>query len=115
MTREFAMKLPASIFDPPQSPQPDLAKNSYEGKKQIPNLYFCMRAGKQCSLVGDMSSMGEQHAVTRKTGFWIAGILTVLLLAVYVLASTQVTRYDTTDLGLLTKLPITFWMRACSS
>jgi len=54
--------------------------------------------------------MTEQYAVTRKTAFWIASILSVLLLAVHVLASTQVTHYDTTDLGLLTKLPITFWM-----
>jgi len=48
--------------------------------------------------------------VTRKTAFWIASVLSVLLLAIYVVASTHVTHYDSTDLGLLTKLPITFWI-----
>jgi len=57
-----------------------------------------------------MSSMAKQYAVTRKTAFWIASILSVLLLAIHVVASTHVTHYDTTDLGLLTKLPLTFWI-----
>jgi hypothetical protein len=52
--------------------------------------------------------MSKQYTVTRKTVFWIASILSVLLLAIYVLASTHVTHYDTTDLGLLTKLPMAF-------
>jgi hypothetical protein len=56
-----------------------------------------------------MSSMAKKYAVA-KTAFWIASIMSVLLLAVHVLASTQVTYYDATDLGLLTKLPITFWI-----
>jgi len=60
-------------------------------------------------LGGDISSMAEQYAATKKTAFWIASILCVLL-AIHVVASTHVTHYDTTDLGLLTKLPITFWI-----
>jgi len=54
--------------------------------------------------------MIEQHAATRKSAFWIASVLGVLLLAIHVVASTHVTHYDTTDLGLLTKLPTTFWI-----
>jgi len=53
--------------------------------------------------------MAEQYAVTGKTVFWIASILSILL-AVHIVVSTRVTHYDTTDLGLLTKLPITFWI-----
>jgi len=56
-----------------------------------------------------MSSMAKEYAVTRKTAFWIAS-MSVLLIAIHVVASTQVTHYDPTDLGLLTKLPITFWI-----
>jgi hypothetical protein len=55
-----------------------------------------------------MSSMAK-YAIA-KTTFWIASILSVILLAMYVLASTEVTGYDATDLGLLTKLPIAFWI-----
>jgi len=58
---------------------------------------------------GGISSMAEQYAATKKTAFWIASVLCVLL-AIHVVASTHVTHYDTTDLGLLTKLPITFWI-----
>jgi hypothetical protein len=56
-----------------------------------------------------MSSMAKKYAPA-KTAFWIASILTVVLLAIHVLVSTQVTQYEATDLGLLTKLPITFWI-----
>ena len=45
-----------------------------------------------------------------KTIFWVASILSVLLLATYTLSSTSVTQYNPTDLGLLSKLPITFWI-----
>jgi hypothetical protein len=54
--------------------------------------------------------MAERHAVTGKNVFWIASILVVLLLAIHILAFTQVSQYNANDLGLLTKLPITFWI-----
>jgi hypothetical protein len=54
--------------------------------------------------------MAKRYAVTVKTAFWIACILLVLLLAIHVLASTLITQYDGTDLGLLSKLPVTFWI-----
>jgi hypothetical protein len=54
--------------------------------------------------------LAERHAVTKKNVFWLASILIVLLLAIYIMVSTQVTQYNSSDLGLLTKLPITFWI-----
>jgi hypothetical protein len=54
--------------------------------------------------------MAERHAITGKKLFWIASILVVLLLAIQILASTQVTQYNANDLGLLSRLPITFWV-----
>jgi hypothetical protein len=54
--------------------------------------------------------MAKRYAVTRENGFWIASILIVLLLAIQVVLFTQVTQYSPSDLGLLTKLPITFWI-----
>jgi len=54
--------------------------------------------------------MAKQYAVTRETILWIASTLSVLLLAIHIVASTHATHYDTSDLGLLTKLPLTFWI-----
>lgn len=54
--------------------------------------------------------MAKQYALARKNAFWIASILIVLLFAIHVLVTTQITGYDPIDLGLLTKLPITYWI-----
>jgi len=54
--------------------------------------------------------MAQQHKVTKKNVFWIASILIVLLLAIHILAFTKITFYNPSDLGLLIKLPITFWI-----
>jgi hypothetical protein len=52
----------------------------------------------------------EPHKVTARNVFWLASILVVLLLGIYTIASTKITEYSVNDLGLLTKLPITFWV-----
>jgi hypothetical protein len=54
--------------------------------------------------------MAQRHATSKKNVFWIASILIVIFLAIQIVTSTQVTKYDINDLGLLTKLPITFWV-----
>jgi hypothetical protein len=54
--------------------------------------------------------MTKNYLATRKKVFWIASIIVVLLLATHVVAFTQITQYYPNDLGLLTKLPITFWI-----
>ena len=54
--------------------------------------------------------MTDQHALKGKNLFWIASIIIVLLLAFHVIVSTQITQYNANDIGLLTKLPITFWL-----
>jgi hypothetical protein len=54
--------------------------------------------------------MAKRYLVTGKNLFWISSILAVLLLAIYVLFSTHVTQYNATDLGLFSKLPMTFWI-----
>jgi hypothetical protein len=54
--------------------------------------------------------MAGQRAVTGKNVFWIASILAILLLGIHITVFTQITQYNANDLGLLTKLPITFWI-----
>ncbi len=56
------------------------------------------------------SSVAGQHSVKKSSIFFIISFLIVLLLAIHVLTTTQVTQYSPGDLGLLTKLPITFWI-----
>jgi hypothetical protein len=43
------------------------------------------------------------------TAFWAMGVLSAILLSIQVIASTQITSYNAADLGLLLKLPLTFW------
>jgi hypothetical protein len=45
-----------------------------------------------------------------RTALWIAGFLSVLLLSIQIITSTKITSYSPTDLGLLSKLPSTFWL-----
>ena len=52
----------------------------------------------------------HRPAASKKNIFWIASFLIVAILAIQVLAFTSVTQYNPSDLGLLTKLPITFWI-----
>jgi hypothetical protein len=52
----------------------------------------------------------KRRLSTGKDVFWIASVLFIILLTSYTLVSTKVTSYDAFDLGLLTKLPITFWI-----
>jgi hypothetical protein len=54
--------------------------------------------------------MAGRHARTEKNLLWIVSILVVLLFAIHVLLFTEVTQYDSNDLGIVTKLPITFWI-----
>jgi hypothetical protein len=54
--------------------------------------------------------MRNKNLINSKNVFWIASILFVLLLTIHVFSFTQVTEYTDSDLGLLTKLPITFWV-----
>jgi hypothetical protein len=53
--------------------------------------------------------MAKRHPITGKYLFWTA-IIFVLLLAIYTIIFNQVTQYSANDLGLLTKLPMTFWI-----
>jgi hypothetical protein len=45
-----------------------------------------------------------------RTTLWIIGIASILLLSFQVLVSTKITIYSSTDWGLLTRLPLTFWI-----
>jgi hypothetical protein len=54
--------------------------------------------------------MARQRRVIGKNIFWIASIAVVVLLAFHILSFTQVTQFTANDLGLLTKLPLTFWI-----
>jgi hypothetical protein len=58
----------------------------------------------------DRSHAVERYALTGQRVFWIASFSIILLLAIYIIMSTQVTQYNAADLGLLTKLPVTFWI-----
>ena len=44
------------------------------------------------------------------TTLWILGVISVLLLSFQVLISTSITSYNSTDWGLLLRLPLTFWI-----
>ena len=54
--------------------------------------------------------MAARHVATRQIVFWIASIIFILLLTFHIIAFTHVIQYRPNDLGLLTKLPITFWI-----
>jgi hypothetical protein len=54
--------------------------------------------------------MEDRNVANGHPSFWFAAILVVLLLAIYTICSTQITQFNANDLGLLTKLPITYWI-----
>jgi hypothetical protein len=54
--------------------------------------------------------MKDEYSANRNKVFWIASILIVLLLAIHVVTFTHITQYNSNDLGLIRKLPITFWI-----
>lgn len=57
-----------------------------------------------------MFSMTEGYVINRRNIFWIASFLGIILIAIYILVSMQITSYNAFDLGLLTKLPIIYWI-----
>jgi hypothetical protein len=54
--------------------------------------------------------LNSKHYAKAKNVFWIASIICSILLAIHVLFSTSITQYSASDLGLLSKLPATFWI-----
>jgi|WetSurMetagenome_2_1015567.scaffolds.fasta_scaffold07195_2 hypothetical protein len=53
----------------------------------------------------------KNHGKTKVgTTLWVVGILSVLLLFIQLIFTTHITSYSPTDLGLLSKLPYTFWL-----
>lgn len=46
----------------------------------------------------------------KQTIFWITGLAIVLFLFIQVITSTYITSYSSTDLGIISKLPFTFWI-----
>jgi hypothetical protein len=54
--------------------------------------------------------MTKKHNAMHKNVFWIVSILTVVLLALYVLISEKITSFNASDIGLLSKLPTIFWI-----